>query len=74
MGLDVVGSRAGIYLWVAVDDDAAISSRLLDAGVVVSPGSSFGPGGEGYLRLALVPTVDDCREAVEVVRACLTEN
>ncbi len=71
MGLDVVGSRAGLYLWVAVDDDVAATERLLEEGVVVSPGRAFGPGGEGYLRLALVPTVAECRDAVAVLRQCL---
>ena len=72
MGYEVVGSRAGIYLWVRVGDDVAVTKRLLDEGVVVSPGRAFGPGGEGFIRLALVPGVEDCRAAVEVVRTCLT--
>ena len=71
MGFEVVASRAGLYLWVAVDDDVAVTERLLDEGVVVSPGRAFGPGGEGPLRLALVPTVDQCRDAVAVLRQCL---
>ena len=70
-GLKVVGSEAGLYLWVAVDDDVAATKRLLARGVVVSPGRAFGPGGEGHLRLALVPTVDECTEAVEVVARAL---
>ncbi len=71
-GHEVVASRAGLYMWVPVGDDLATAARLLDAGVVVSPGRAFGPGGEGYLRLALVPTVDECRAAVEVLERCLT--
>lgn len=74
LGFEIVGSEAGLYLWVAVDDDVAITEQLLDAGVVVSPGRVFGQGGEGYIRLALVPTVDECVTAVEVVRACLQGN
>jgi len=71
MGYEVVGSRSGIYLWVRVGDDVAAASALLDGGVVVSPGRVFGPGGEGFLRLALVPDVEACERSVEVVRACL---
>jgi succinyldiaminopimelate transaminase len=71
MGYEVVASRAGIYLWVEVEDDVAVAKKLLAAGVVVSPGSAFGPGGEGHLRLALVPTISECAEAVEVVEQCL---
>jgi len=70
-GIRVVGSRAGLYLWVAVDDDVAAAKRLLAEGVIVSPGSAFGPGGEGHLRLALVPTLEDCATAAEVVVGCL---
>ena len=41
-------------------------------GVVVAPGSYFGPSGEGYVRLALVPTEAECaRAAVESWRTVL---
>ncbi len=72
LGLPVVASAAGLYLWVKVDDDLASTERLLEAGVVVSPGRFFGPGGEGYLRLALVPTLEESEQAVEVLVSCLS--
>ncbi len=71
LGYEVIGSRAGIYVWVRVGDDVAAAAALLAGGVVVSPGRVFGAGGEGYLRLALVPTVEECERAVEVLQACL---
>ena len=71
VGHPVVASTAGLYLWVDVGDDVAVSAKLLADGVVVSPGRAFGPGGEGFLRLALVPTLDECEAAVEVVAECL---
>ncbi len=71
IGYRTVASAAGLYLWVEVGDDMAVTDRLLAGGVVVSPGRFFGPGGEGYLRLALVPTLDECRAAVEVVQGSL---
>jgi acetylornithine aminotransferase len=74
LGIPVVGSEAGLYLWVEVDDDVAVTSRLLDAGVVVSPGRAFGPGGEGHLRLALVPTLEECDRAAEAVISCLSRS
>ena len=70
-GIRVVASHAGLYLWVEVDDDMAATKRLLAEGVVVSPGSAFGAGGEGHVRLALVPTLEECGEAAEVVVGCL---
>ena len=72
MGYEAVGSQAAIYLWVKVDDDVEVADKLLKSGVVVSPGRGFGAGGEGFLRLALVPTVGECVAAVEVLRTCLT--
>jgi succinyldiaminopimelate transaminase len=74
LGHTVVGSQAGIYLWVRVGDDVAVTERLLRAKIVVSPGRAFGPGGEGHIRLALVPTLADCDQAAEAVAECLTEN
>lgn len=71
LGFDVVGSRAGIYLWVKVDDDLAISGRLIEQGILVTPGRAFGSGGEGYVRLALVPTLEECDEAGEALTRCL---
>ncbi|MBP1632737.1 MAG: succinyldiaminopimelate transaminase [Acidobacteria bacterium] len=72
LGYEVVGSRAAIYLWVKVDDDLAITERLLEHGVVVSPGRIFGEGGEGFIRFALVPTLEETRQAVEVLAKCLS--
>jgi len=72
MGYRIAASEGALYLWVFVGEDAAVARRLLEAGVIVSPGTAFGSGGEGYIRLALVPTVEACEEAVEVVRSCLT--
>jgi succinyldiaminopimelate transaminase len=74
-GLRVAGSAATMYLWVAVPDgetSEGFAERLLDeAGVVVAPGSYLGPSGEGFVRFALVPTEDECAEAVERLEAVL---
>jgi aspartate/methionine/tyrosine aminotransferase len=67
LGMDVVASRAGLYCWVRVEDDLDAAERLLAHGVVVSPGRAFGEGGEGFMRLALVPTVEECEQAVDVL-------
>ena len=65
--LDFLSTDASIYLWVAVPggDDEAYSLRLVEEGIVVAPGRSFGPGGEGYVRVALVPHLEECRRAIE---------
>jgi aspartate/methionine/tyrosine aminotransferase len=72
LGMATVASEAGLYLWIEVEDDLEITDRLLAGGVVVSPGRFFGKGGEGYLRLALVPALAECEAAAEVVHECLS--
>ena len=71
LGYETVGSQAGLYLWIKVQDDMAFTDRLLEDGIVVSPGRFFGPGGEGFIRLALVPTVAECADAADVLRSLL---
>lgn len=70
-GMKVVGSVAGIYLWVAVPDDVALAEQLLEENILLTPGRAFGSGGEGHVRLALVPTVDECDEAAARLSKCL---
>ena len=54
-GWEVVASEATMYLWLAVPDADALVEALLARGIIVAPGSFFGPSGEGYVRFALVP-------------------
>jgi acetylornithine aminotransferase len=71
-GLRVVASTATMYLWVAVDEPAeTFAARLLEHGVLLSPGTFFGPSGQGYVRFALVPTEDECREAARILEEVL---
>jgi LL-diaminopimelate aminotransferase len=69
--LEYLPTDASIYLWVTVPDDEAYALRLLEEGIVVAPGRSFGPGGEGYLRVALVPGLEECRRAIELWEALI---
>jgi LL-diaminopimelate aminotransferase len=63
IGLPASPPKATPYIWVRVPDgytSASFTELVLDeAAVVVSPGASFGPSGEGYVRLSL--TVPDAR-------------
>jgi acetylornithine aminotransferase len=71
-GLRVAASKAGIYLWVEVEGGSEpFAERLLEHGVVVSPGPFFGPSGEGYVRFALVPGIEDCRRAADLLEGAL---
>ena len=67
-------SVATFYLWFRVPDgetSEAFATRLLEHGLVVAPGSYFGPSGEGYARLALVPDVEACARAAAILREVL---
>jgi LL-diaminopimelate aminotransferase len=75
IGLQVDPPRATPYLWVRVPeghDSASFAELVLEqAAVVISPGPSFGPSGEGFVRLSL--TVPDTRleEAARRVESSL---
>ncbi|MBO0654323.1 aminotransferase class I/II-fold pyridoxal phosphate-dependent enzyme [Streptomyces triculaminicus] len=73
-GLRVLRPRATFSCLVrcpAGHDSEAFSKRLLqDARVLSIPGSGFGPGGEGYVRLTVCAGTDLIREAVRRIGAC----
>lgn len=72
-GLDVAGGDGAFFLWCATpggEDAEAYAERLLDHGLVVGPGTYFGPGGAGHVRIALVPALGDCETAVARFAAC----
>jgi len=68
-GIEILPSQAGLYLWAKVPGDGqadAYALRCLERGIVISPGEFFGDGGTGWFRLALVPTVEACRQALAI--------
>jgi acetylornithine aminotransferase len=73
-GWEVVASDATMYLWVAIptgERAEAVAERLLQRGLLVSPGTFFGPSGEGYIRFALVPTLEECERAATIIQEAL---
>ena len=66
-GWEIVASDATMYLWVAVPDADAVDGALLERGVLISPGTFFGPSGAGYVRFALVPTLEECERAAAIL-------
>jgi succinyldiaminopimelate transaminase len=73
-GVRVAGSEATMYLWLEVpagESSESLAERLLEHGVLVAPGSYLGAAGEGYFRLALVPSEEECARAVEILEAVL---
>jgi acetylornithine aminotransferase len=67
-GLRSAGGDATFFLWLEAGDGAeALAAELLEQGVVLTPGSYFGDGGAGFLRLALVPSLEACERAAEIL-------
>jgi len=67
-GLRHAGGDATFFLWLDAGERAdALAAELLERGVVLAPGSFFGPAGEGFLRLALVPTLAECERAADLI-------
>jgi acetylornithine aminotransferase len=66
LGLEV-GGEGAFYLWVRVptgETSESYAGRLAERGILVVPGNNFGPSGAGFIRLAMVPTLADCRKAI----------
>jgi succinyldiaminopimelate transaminase len=73
-GIRVAGGAATMYLWLEVpggESSEELAERLLEHGLIVSPGTFFGSSGEGYWRLALVPTEAECARAAEILERVL---
>jgi LL-diaminopimelate aminotransferase len=76
IGVDVTPPKGTIYVWAPVPKGHTSVSYcelvLEESGVVISPGSAYGPNGEGFFRISL--TIDDDRlgEAVERLRGSLS--
>jgi len=69
-GLEIGGSQATFYLYLRVpagESSEAFATRLLEAGIAVVPANYFGAAGEGWARVALVPTRGECERAASIL-------
>ena len=74
IGWNVPDSHGSMFVWAQLPtgytDSMAFCLELIDkAGVICTPGFSFGPSGEGYVRFALTLPVERIREAVASIAA-----
>ena len=77
-GLTSIGWRvercpATMFVWADVPEKFRSSMEFVEAlceraGVIVTPGSAFGPSGEGHVRMALVQDEDQIQSAVQAIR------
>lgn len=73
LGWERPNAHGSMFVWVKLPggrtDSMAFCEELMEkAGVVVTPGASFGPSGEGHVRMALVLPPDQIALAVEAIR------
>jgi LL-diaminopimelate aminotransferase len=75
IGIHADPPRATPYLWIRVPDghDSASFTELVleQAAVIVSPGPSFGPSGEGYVRISLTVPDERLEEAASRIASSL---
>ncbi|MDD1743770.1 MAG: aminotransferase class I/II-fold pyridoxal phosphate-dependent enzyme [Methanomassiliicoccales archaeon] len=65
LGFNVPMPKATFYLWFPVPGSSLrFADKMLEQGVVVTPGVGFGPAGEGYIRMALTQPVSRIEEAL----------
>ncbi|MGA9635046.1 MAG: LL-diaminopimelate aminotransferase [Solirubrobacterales bacterium] len=76
IGVSVEAPKGTIYIWAPVPDghtSASFAELVLEeAAVVVSPGSMYGPSGEGFFRISLTTPDQLLREAVQRLRTHLS--
>ena len=72
IGVEVDAPKGTIYVWAPVPEGHTSASfaelALEEAAVVISPGSMYGPSGEGFFRISLTTTDERITEAVERMR------
>ena len=72
LGFNVPMPKATFYLWFPVPGSSLrFADKMLEQGVVVTPGVGFGPAGEGYIRMALTQPVSRIEEALLRMRKAL---
>ncbi len=73
LGLECEVPHATFYVWAQVPrgySSVSFTERVLkEAGVVITPGSGFGKGGEGFVRFSLTVSSERLREAVDRLKA-----
>jgi alanine-synthesizing transaminase len=73
--------KASMFAWVPIPEPWRSRMSTMDFGmmllekgnVAVSPGSGFGPSGEGFLRMSLVENEQRLQQAVRQIDRCLRE-
>ncbi len=81
LGWNITPPKAGMFVWAPIPELWRLRMSTMDFGmmlletgnVAVSPGSGFGPAGEGFLRMSLVENESRLRQAVRQIKNCLRD-
>lgn len=73
IGWDLPNGKGTMFVWAKIPgdrmDSMAFCMELMEkAGVIVTPGGSFGPHGEGYVRFALVLPPEKIHEVIQAIK------
>ncbi|MDY0944159.1 aminotransferase class I/II-fold pyridoxal phosphate-dependent enzyme [Priestia megaterium] len=75
IGWNIEKPKATMFVWTSIPShykksEDFVIDMLEKAGVLVTPGSAFGPLGEGYVRIALVQDEEVIKKAIQAVHEC----
>lgn len=81
-GWSIERPKAGMFVWAPIPEPWRSTMSTMDfammlldtANVAVSPGSGFGPSGEGFVRMALVENENRLKQATKQIARCLTRD
>lgn len=73
IGWELPNGKGTMFVWAKIPggrtDSMEFCMELMEkAGVIVTPGASFGPHGEGYVRFALVLPPEKIQEVIKAIR------
>jgi len=75
MGWHTETPKATFYVWTAIPKSEKTSmdfvKKLINIGVIITPGTGFGEYGEGFVRFALTQPVDKIKEALERIKTII---
>ena len=71
MGVDIIEPKGAFYLFPRVGDGDAVAARMGKAGVIVVPGSAFGPGGKEHIRISYAAARSELEEAMRRMKDIL---
>lgn len=71
IGIKCVKPQGAFYAFPEVADEDA-PQKLLEKGVIVTPGSAFGEKGKGHIRISYATSTENLRKALGIIEKVLT--